>query len=432
MGSTKVYPNIVDVNSLKAMRICNIAFDAFFEDVKELVADGVRKDVKARVLLASQGPSTGWNAALAHAKTREDCLVSWLETEYPLGYGDNGGDGTFRLLIRAISPNEDSIKDGLPHWSENSIAPFDFVEDLFRMSTSTNPTQPTAPVLQAGAFLPVLKIAHDSILKLLDDTDPKVRVKFLKKVLREALKVFHVHFFPFHLPNSRARGSPYRKPVFNSWANLGGRDTGHDIPLDVLASGSSNPRVPPESIASKRAIADDCNADWSTKLLDLKSLKDVLNKTSLPIDFTLSNPEDDYVRDTYEWVRVHYNGANPIHHLALLVAIMVASTFLPYVFYPGESKHLFRDATSPAAVRDIYNSLDWTTKKKKGLVNQPIFIGMFTAYFIGLYEKNSPLRVLMATKKLGGLGDPWTSKHCTRFFPDRPSFALVHIRLPRL
>src|ERR1700761_3180456 len=139
MGSTKVYPNIVDVNSLKAMRICNIAFDAFFEDVKELVADGVRKDVKARVLLASQGPSTGWNAALAHAKTREDCLVSWLETEYPLGYGDNGGDGTFRLLIRAISPNEDSIKDGLPHWSENSIAPFDFVEDLFRMSTSTNP-----------------------------------------------------------------------------------------------------------------------------------------------------------------------------------------------------------------------------------------------------------------------------------------------------
>lgn len=399
------------------MHICNIAFDAFFDDVKQLVSEGIRKDIKLQIASASQQSQNHLNKAIAYGKIREDSLVSWMDSKYPLAYGQDGGDETFRYLIRAVVPNKNAIKEGLPNWSQNSIAPLEFVDDLFDMSCPSNPIQPTAPVLQTGSFLPVLKIAHTSILALLEDSDHPSRQKFLKRILREALRVFHVHFFPFHLPNSGVAGSPFRKPVFNSWANLGSKDSAEQIPLEDLTSLLSDTHILPESVASKKAIANDCNADWYSSSLTLKTLKDVLNKTSLPSDFGKPTPSQaEYVNRTYRWVRLNYNGANPLHHLALIVGIIVASTFLPNLFIPTDCKHLFKNAISPSEVRNVYNSLDWLKKPKKGMKRKPIFVSMFTTFIIAIYDERSPLRVHMASKKLKGLGDAWTTKHSTFSF----------------
>ena len=323
-------------------------------------------------------------------------------------------------LIRAVAPNEDTIKEGFPNWSQNSFAPLEFIDDLFNMSRPLNPIQPTAPVLQTGSFLPVLKIAHTSILTLFNDRDLPSHQRFLKRVLSEALRVFHVHFYPFHLPNSRVVGSPFRKPVFNSWANLGSRDPVRQIPLEDL---TSDTHILPESVASKKAIANDCNAEWYIKSISLKNLKKVLNKTSLPKDFGKVSPsEAKYVNETYEWVICHYIGTDPLHHLALIVAIIVASTLLPNLFIPTNCKQLFKNAQSPSAVRNVYNSLGWLSKNKRGMKRRDIFVAMFTTFIIAIYDKTSPLRVHMESHKHQGLGDAWTAKHSTPSFSSSSSF----------
>lgn len=390
--------------------------------MKNLVAEGVRKDIRDRIADVSFGSQAIIDAENAYGKIREDCLVSWLSSESPLAYGRNGGDETYKLLLRAVASTEQLIVEGLPNWHNNSMSPSTFVDNLFDMSKPVRPTQPKAPVIQTGSFLPVLKMAHMAIIALFDDDDdPAITEKYLKNILREALKIFHVHFFPCHLPNTGTRGSPNRKPVWNSWTCLGGRDHLQQVPLDDLTSysapsGSSSTRnrVLPETIAVKKALANDCNADWSSEHLTLSTLKEVLNKTSLPIDFTTPSSDEPYVQETYDWVRANYDGNNTVHHLALIVSIIVATSFLPHIFISKASKNLFKNAKTPAQVRSIYNMLAWEKRDgKKGVTNKKIFIGMITSFIIAIYEEQSPLRTYMASTSHQGLGDAWTSKNST-------------------
>jgi hypothetical protein len=47
-----VYRGVQDPKTNRAMRICHVAFDAFFDDTKKLVSEGVRKDIKLRIAAA--------------------------------------------------------------------------------------------------------------------------------------------------------------------------------------------------------------------------------------------------------------------------------------------------------------------------------------------------------------------------------------------
>lgn len=82
------------------MQICEIAFEAFFEDTKKLVAEGVRKDIKHGIADASSPEQR--KAALSRGRRREVALKSWLKSKHPLAYGQNGGHETFNLLVRAV------------------------------------------------------------------------------------------------------------------------------------------------------------------------------------------------------------------------------------------------------------------------------------------------------------------------------------------
>ena len=154
------------------------------------------------------------------------------------------------------------------------------------------------------------------------------------------------------------------------------------------------------------------NADWFAGQLTLETLHTVLHKTGLPSDFRTPSPaSEQYVDDTYSWVRQAYNGTKPLHHFALLVAV-IASQLLPRLFMPKDvNKQIFKNA-SPTQVREIYGRMGWVSKGKKGQSDKTIFVTMITSFIIALYEPDSPLRQHILSADKNGLGNAWTKKNC--------------------
>ena len=166
-------------------------------------------------------------------------------------------------------------------------------------------------------------------------------------------------------------------------------------------------------VALNNTIAKDCNVEWSAKGLSLGTLKTMICKTMLPTDFTVpSLTEEAYVNETYQWVKDNYDRTKTLHHLALMVGIVVASTLLPKLFKPTIGmKSKFVDAKTEEKVWKVFRDMKWETKGKKGMLDKQIFVGMFTTLIIMIYKKESPLRRHMDGSQRRGLGDVWTAIH---------------------
>jgi hypothetical protein len=386
----------------------SIAFAALFDDARKLVADGVRADIAAAIANASSQELI--RAASSRGVKREAFLKLWLKVEFPLDYGPaHGNNDTIENLIEAVTREPAHVAAGLQNYQENAIAPSTFVESLIDMSRPDHPTAARAPVVLNGSFLPVLKVAHLAILSLVKDQPVQSQQIFLVNRFLSALRIFKVSFLPASRPHS-GRGAPPRKPTYNYWASLGARDTRRNPILDPAPSSS----LQPAAIASNSAIAADCNSRWAATNLTLKTLKTVLNKTSLPIDYKLpTESKSPYVNETYRWVSINYDGAKPLHHLALLVAIIVSNSLLPALFIPQKLLHLFKNA-GKENVHSIYHGVDWISiKDRRGMSERGIFISMFTTFIVALYEKKSPLSLHLANPTNRGLGADWTTKHCS-------------------
>lgn len=398
------------------MRICEIAFHAFFDDTRQLVTDGVKNDIKRRIAAASTDDER--EAALARGDDRNDALKDWLRMRFPLAYGEPGRPAhehkTFRLLLRAVSEDKGVAAFGLRGWEDNSMTMTSFVDALIEMSTPEDPKLPYAPVMKAGGFLPVLKVAHASILDIGSIHGVTSKQTFLKKMLLLALKVFHVKFFPSHAKQTGLRGAPKKVPVFHSWGHLGVKDTASTSLFLPDPDPSASFLIEPETIAYNNAVANDCTAPWEMAHDDLgikiSNIKLYLNRTTLPNDFgVVSETHVEYVDESYKWVIKFYDGTKRVHHLALLVS-MIASCFMPELFPTLKSKGLFNKSNTREDVRKIYNNMPWVTRKdRKGVTEKPIFIAMLTTFIIGLYEESVPLS--QRVKKFRGLGESWTNKY---------------------
>ena len=405
------YPGIQDRKMNIALRIASIAFDAFFDDSKSLVADGVKADIKLQVAQASSQDER--SSQLKRANIRLKALKLWLASPAPLSYGELAAHDTYNNLVRAVAPTENAAYHGLPGWNDNSLTVPSFVDYLLDLSDQSKNIPIKAPVLKHGSFLPVLKVARNSILEIVRMQGLVSQNIFLKDSLTTAISTFRISFFPYHKQNSRSRGAPHSLPVFDAWANLGARfphsNQNHISDPTFLRL----PSIEPETVAYNNAVASDSTAPWNASPLNLISLRKFLNRTTLPTDFTPPSlsPKAPYVDETYRWVLKHYDGTKHLHHLALLVAIIASSSFLPFIFLPQNSRSLFANANSPQQVRQVFADLPWEKRSKKGQKDKAIFIAMFTAFIIALYEPHSPLRSHMASTEHNALGEPWTAKH---------------------
>ena len=422
VNPTKVYPDVRNHRSNKALRICEIAFDAFFDDTRQLVAEGVRKDIKARILAAASPDDR--KSAISRGKIREAALKTWMESKFPLAYGVGISHDTYNLLVKAVSEDDQVAELGLRGWDRNALTASAFVDALIEMSKKEDPKAPFAPIVKLGAFLPVLKVAHASILDMARMDGTVSQLNFLKKVLMLSLNVFHVSFFPSHVQRSGSRGAPHKVPVFHSWGHLGRKDPAGTSLLLSDPDPSHSRSIEPETIAYMNAVANDCNAPWVASKLDLLSMKEIIDKTTLPLDYGPISPcpNGQYVDDTYEWVKRRYDATNHVHHLALLVSIVVSSTVLPKIFMPLNRSDLFKKSSSPVDVRKTYNDMKWVARNgKRGVSMASIFIAMITTFIIGIYEEESPLRRHLNKH---GLGEAWTKKYCEFIFLPSVGFSL--------
>jgi hypothetical protein len=270
----------------------------------------------------------------------------------------------------------------------------------------------------------VIKVAHGALRTLYNNLGENGQSAKIKDIFRMSLRIFKVDFFPAakHNPQVSARGAPNTKLVFDSWGNLGDLDKSIQS-LELATSSLAARRIvlPPTTVAFNNAVARDFNAPWSANNLNLDTLQSVLYKASLPMDFYEIHLTDvQHVDDMYRWVRDNYDGAKPLHHLALLVSIVAASTLIPNLFTPTKLKHRFDSTSSKEDVRRIFEDIDWIAKDNRGGMSEPaIFIAMITTFIIAIYEENSPLRQHMLTCKRGGLGDAWRDKNSRSFFSFR-------------
>jgi hypothetical protein len=407
---THNYPGIASPYGNRAMRILEIAFSAFFDDTKQLVATGVR-DSTANQISEAQSIEEK-NKANTRALERERHLKAWLKSERPLAYGHNNDKMTFEHLVQAVVTESEDICHGLPNMMNHSMTPTDFASDLIQMSKPYFPTPPHAPVLSNGSFLPVLKLSHKKLVILSRHDKAPSEDAYLLKMFLFAIHHFDISFIPSHIRRTATRGAPNKKAVYNSWAYLGLRDAHSSQPLPSTSNApSSSQRA--ASIALNNALAKDCNASWTIYPLHLSTIVSILHKASLPSDWSIPPPVDEaYVNETYTWVKQAYDSRKPLHHLALIVSLII-TCIRPQLFLPSGSnfRQLFKKADTKKAVKAQYDSLPWDVRKQKGLKDELRMVTMFTTFIIALYEPTSPLRIHMNLSHKQGLGDAWTSKH---------------------
>jgi len=414
LNPTSDYPGLDNSNSQQAMALLEIAFDAFFDDTKQLVKDAINNDIQSR-LDNSLSPQD-YQDISSRARSRRAALKMWLASTRPLDYGQTPGHNfhSFQYLLDALIHPKNEISSGLPHLKENCLVPSNFVMSLLEMSHPHNPSPARAPVVSSGAFLPLLRLSYPRLIALSGSQDEHDQSIFLLDTFLHALDVFKVRFFPYNKPPTGGPGRPPTKPDVNYWALLGSKDPNKMR----IRKPASQPALPPQSsfdsatAALHSTIAADSNADWSTWDLDLTSLRKIINKTSLPSNYTLPKPSvASYVNDTYSWVRKAYDGTNRLHHLALLTAI-ITSLLLPNLGMPTSvTGALFKDALTPDKVRIVYNGIPWVEKTNRGMVSRPIFVSMITTFIIALYESQSPLRQYMESNQKRGMGKTWTDKN---------------------
>ncbi|KAH9039166.1 hypothetical protein EDB85DRAFT_2141432 [Lactarius pseudohatsudake] len=215
---------------------------------------------------------------------------------------------------------------------------------------------------------------------------------------------------------SSSSGASPRVPVFDSWASLGLQDNARTIvPLQGPSCSLPDPSQLTTQSALRTALVNDAATEWSVNEITIPLIHTILNKSSLPLDFTPLLPANEaYVDDTYTWVRHNYDPRNPIHHLALVVAIII-SHFLPNVFPPKPIPSTpFEHAFKTYDVYKAYCTLPWEARPgKKGVSDRPIYIAMVTTFIIAIHEPDSPLgRKLVDTKSLGSF---WTNKQSLPF-----------------
>ncbi|KAH9028272.1 hypothetical protein EDB85DRAFT_2147990 [Lactarius pseudohatsudake] len=397
----------------RAMHVSVIAFQALFDDVKKLVADGVRRDIAAIVSAALTQDAV--DVAVARGRERESSLKHWLSIKNPLAYGKVDKQNTFVSLLQAVVADPHLISHGLPNFSGHTMTPTTFVTSLIAMSSPTNPSLPVAPVLSSGFFLPLLKEAHSLILSLARLSPSNDQRDLVHRSFINTLSHLLIRFVPSHRPRSSSSGASPRVPVFDSWATLGLQDDARTV-VPIQGPSHSLPQLSQLAAQSAltSALGGDAAAEWSLSEITIPLIHTILNKSSLPIDFTAPLPANEpYVDDTYAWVRHNYDPRNPVHHLALVVAIIV-SHFLPNVFYPSPIPSApFTHATTTYDVYQAYCTLPWEARPgKKGVSNRPIYVAMVATFIIAIHEPDSPLGSKLAASKK--LGSKWTTKHTVK------------------
>jgi len=382
------------------------AFHVYEDDVRTLVDHGVRA---SQALLDNQDVSTA--AHLFH-RERLEALSKWLALKNPLGYHESA----HTHLVRAVVDQPQSLVNGLPAASCSPKSVLWFVTNIIKaVEPQTAVTLP--PFIPNGIALPLMRETIREVRTTLSGNSTRDVASVLEHLLVRTVNQREIMNVPWSRNAPPGPGRPPYTVVHDTWLNLGAQCNMPSTSLTPGLVGSSSRHDVNAAQSSIQAMSTDSRASWSFQDLALQDLHQVLNRSSLPTEWKMSNmsfnndPDSKYVKDTYLWVRQNYNVQKPIHQTAILLAI-IFSVVLPDVLHGAAVPESLTNNSSIAEITAAVKNSEWKSppKGRKGFVDRIPFVMMISTFIIAIYEPTSPLRQYM-TEHSGSLGSGWTSKH---------------------
>lgn len=196
---------------------------AFFDDTKQLVAEGVHSDVAHHILEASPKVKI---VEVQHGNTKEENLKKWLKMETPLTYRQCDEGETFSVLLLAVVSKEKDLKNRLSNRGKVPMFKAAFV-DILLLSPSSSALI-SAPVLKNGSFHLILLEVHHHLCSFSEDRTPTDQCAFIYTHFIHAVDHLKIWFISFHMPLSHPHngeggggdGAPWLKLIFNAWHHL--------------------------------------------------------------------------------------------------------------------------------------------------------------------------------------------------------------------
>lgn len=391
----ELFPRVAE--SLRpSMVIAQLAMEAYVNDVVKLVSSGVTEKISAL-------EQSDQYDAITFARALSKDLKVWLGCKHPLDY--SSGVALIRIVV--AGPDETS----LPPSSCQQLNIEDFCSMLIKVHAK--PQTSGLPFVTKGQFQHILPIAVKRIITYGErlSTNPRA---YAIAIFKHVILAMRIYLVPWSPPRTGLPGRPVDHPVFNAWTTLGAPSPNHH------SSGSLALRpVEQLSAARKRSIeelqASDINAPWTATVTTIQELHKFLNRRALPTDFVM--PEfsgvgsAQYVKDTYIEVSETIDLDLPLHHLALLLAI-IFSCLCPNV-YTSPPKPIDVSISQDFSTSHHYlSTLPWVNRLaagKKGNTRRNLYISMVTIYILALYNPESRLRKYH--RENGQLGRAWTDKH---------------------
>lgn len=381
-----------------------LALGMFKVDAIALVRAGVEADIEAAHGLPNP-PS------VQECKARRSNLRKWEGAAKPFAAEAEG----YFPLLRAVVTDPDLVAQGLPGAKTNKMSVIMFCSHVYDVAKDGG-IKACMMIQPKGSFLPVCRAAARAIAALSGSkTNAQEHKHIFTKAFAKALAMSDINHFPYQ-STAVLPGRVSTAPIWDSWCSFGGVEPTADRTIRTATL------LPSESVglALRTALsgASDSNilGDWLCAHVSLGDLPDVLKHEKLPENFKRLG-DADYVTRNMDWVIDNFDFANKVHTLALLYGFIV-KYMNPAIFtdkrYTTELKTMATGNTisTLASLR----TLRWKTKdakgNNKGNTQTDVFVVMFTAFVIGLYEKESPLRDYMDANK-DTLGLALTTKYGT-------------------
>ena len=104
------------------MYILEIAFNKFFTNTRQLIAEGIRQDINYHI---SNPPSDdNFSDPCSHMKDCKTNLKRWIKLDKPLTYGYKDTNKTFETLLQAVVTDKEDIVHGITPYKPKHNNPF--------------------------------------------------------------------------------------------------------------------------------------------------------------------------------------------------------------------------------------------------------------------------------------------------------------------
>ncbi|KAI6038204.1 hypothetical protein EDC04DRAFT_2896712 [Pisolithus marmoratus] len=392
------YSHISNASFRQACYAADVAFRVYFDDVKKLVREGVT--AATTPLLRSEDQLTRQSA-----RERLTALGRWMDERHPLSYMP----GILSNLLQAIlAPNERKFELTTLTLGKK---PTSFIADIVIKQCSKVMAHNIPPFIKGGNFIHVARVAVEEMKNAGTHAGHSGGdlTGFVADAICAACEHLKINHVPWSCNPTGGAGRPSNVVVHDVWLNLGGQAP------PVMGSQSMN--VPAQQSnsamayqASQAIQAGDTRGEWSAMDVRLTSFDTVLHKINLPSDWALAHIEvegmPEYILDGYRFMQNTYDGAKPLHQLAMICAILCAG-LLPSIFSPKNKTY----PTSKVRYAEYLEKLDWVERDRKGNKEHGRFITMVSGFIICLYEANSPI-----SQRVRSRGDlkEWWAKHTAK------------------